>query len=133
MFVQQQYEDQNKGLPTHFQLENGKFALKGGRAKVDDNVGMLLSFVGWFRFYTQDYVINPYKFLQNSTSYLFQFKNILRLKILDIGKRYVPFAKFYAVDIPIDYNNRKATTIYINFQYQLKNTDDYQTIKKVVV
>lgn len=133
MYLQQQYEDQNKGLPMKFQLRDGKFELIGGRAKVDDNVSMLLAFVGWFRFYTQDYVIDAYRFIQNTTSYLFQFKNVLRLKIMDIGRKYAPFCNFYAVDIPIDYNNRKETTIYIQFQYKLKNVDDYQTIKKIVI
>lgn len=133
-FLVEQYEAQNKGLPTRFQLsDNGSFQLIGGRAKVDDNVSMLLCFVGWFRLFTPDYVINAYQFLQNTTSYLFQFKNILRLKILEIGKKYVPFARFSAVDIPLNYQNRKETTIYIEFQYRLKNVDDYQTIKRIIL
>lgn len=45
-------KNQNKGLPTRFQFENGKFQLKGGKDKVDDNV-TILAFVGWFRIYTQ--------------------------------------------------------------------------------
>lgn len=129
----QQYENQNKGLPTRFQLENGKFQLKGGKDKVDDNVTMLLAFVGWFRIYTQDYVIDAYQFFQNTTSYVYQFKNILRLRVMDIGKRYVPFANFYAVDVPVDYTNRKETTLHIQFQYKLKNVQEYQTIKRVIL
>lgn len=133
MYLNKQYIKQNKGLPMMFQLSNGKFELIGGKDKVDDNVSMLLAFVGWFRIYTQDYVINAYKFFQNTSTYLFQFKNILRLQILDIGKKYVPFANFTAVDVPINYENRKETAIYIEFKYKLKSVDEYQTIKKIVL
>lgn len=134
MYLKEQYENQNKGLPMRFQLTpSGSFELIGGKRKVDDNVSMLLAFVGWFRIFTQDYVINAYQFFQNTTSYLFQFKNVLRLKILEIGKRYVPFAKFYSVDIPLGYQNRKETTIFIQFRYRLKNVEEYQTIKRIIV
>lgn len=123
----------NLGLPTRFQLQNGKFLLVGGTPKVDDNVSMLLAFVGWYRLYTQDYVIDAYRFYQNTTNYLFKYKNIIRLKILDIGVRYVPFAKFTAVDIPIDFTDRKSTSIQINFSYKLRNVQQQRTIKRVII
>ena len=122
------------GLPMRLTLtDQGSFRLIGGKPKVDDNVGMLLAFVGWFRLYTQDSVLNAYRYLQNTTAYLYQFKNILRLQIMDIGKKYVPFANFKAVDIPQSYQNRKETTIYIQFSYKLRNTEEYQTIKRVIL
>jgi len=134
MYLQEQYEEQNKGLPTRFSLsESGSFVLIGGKDKVDDNMGMLLAFIGWFRLYTQDYVINVYQFLQNTTSYLFQFKNILRLKILEVGRKYVPFANIYSADIPINYEDRKSVGIYVQFKYKLKNVEDYQVIKRIVI
>lgn len=123
----------NTGLPTRFALQDGKFLLIGGTEKVDDNISMLLSFVGWFRFYLQDYVINAYKFYQGTSNYLFKYKNVLRLKILDIGNRYVPFAKFNAVDIPVDYNDRKSATLMINFSYNLRSVQRQQTIKRVII
>jgi hypothetical protein len=52
---------------------------------------------------------------------------------MDIGKRYVPFANFYAVDVPVDYTSRKETTLHIQFQYKLKNVQEYQTIKRVIL
>lgn len=134
MYFKKQYDDQNIGLPMRFQLtSSGSFRLIGGKEKVDDNVSMLLAFIGWFRMFTQDYIINAYKFLQNTTAYLVQFKNILRLNILDIGKRYVPFAKFYSVEIPLNYQNRKETTILIQFKYNLKNVNEYQVIKRLII
>lgn len=127
------FDSQNKGLPSRFQLTGGKFELIGGKKKVDDNVLLLLDFVGWFRLYTQDYIIDVYQFFQNTTSYLFQFKNILRLRVMDIGKKYVPFASFYAVDVPIDYSNRKETALNIQFKYRLGSVEEYQTIKRIIL
>ena len=131
------FDNQNKGLPTRFQIIDGKFQLMGGKAKVDDNIAMLLCFVGWFRIFKQDYVINAYQLYQNTTSFLYYFKNILRLKIMDIGARYVPFAKFNAVDIPINYTDRKRTEIMIEFTYNLKNVEkdeggNLQVVKKLI-
>ena len=120
------FENQNKGLPTRFNIVDGKFQLLGGKAKVEDNVAMLLCFVGWFRIFKQGYVINAYQLYQNTTSFLYYFKNILRLKIMDIGARYVPYAKFSAVDIPINYTDRKRTEIVIEFEYNLSNVEEEQ-------
>ena len=134
MYLNKKYENQNKGLPTRFVInQSGGFGLVGGKAKVDDNVIMLLAFIGWFRLFKHDYVINVYNFYQNTTAYLYQFKNILRLQVMDIGKRYVPFAKLYAVDVPVQYNERKETSINIQFKYNLSEVEEYQTIKKIIL
>lgn len=133
MNLTEQFNSQNMGLPQRMKVVDGKIALVGGKEKVDDNVSMLLSFVGWFRIFSQDYVINPYEFLQNTTSYLYRYKNILRLQIMSIGRKYLPFAKFRAVDVPIDYANRKDTTIFIEFGYNLGDVEEYKTVKKVII
>lgn len=129
------FESQNKGLPTRFNIVEGKFELIGGTRKVDDNMSMLLCFVGWFRIFKQDYIIDAYQLYQNTTSFLYTFKNILRLKIMDIGKKYVPFAKFSAVDIPNNYYDRKSTEIVVEFRYNLKDVDldnNVQVVKKLI-
>ena len=128
-------DEVNKGLPTKLLLNDGKFVLTSGTDKVDDNVSMLLCFVGWFRFYKQDYVINAYRFYQNTTNYLLKYKNTLRLSVLDIGNRYVPFAKFNSVDLPIDRADRKSTTLYISFSYNIPvrdNATTNTTIKRLI-
>lgn len=125
----------NKGLPTDFKLVNGKFLLTSGTDKVDDNVTMLLGFIGWFRLYKQDYVINAYRFYQNTTNYLIKYKNTLRLSVLDIGDKYLPFAKFVAVDLPIDPKDRKRTTLHISFSYNIPTPNDgasTKTIKRII-
>lgn len=123
----------NMGLPSRFSLQDGKFMLVGGVDKVDDNVGMFLGFVGWFRLYKQFYCIDAYQFYQNTTNYLFKYKNILRLRIMQVGETSVPFARFTAVDIPINYQDRKSTTIYINFSYNLRDVQQSNTIKRVII
>ena len=133
MSILTDFDTQNKGLPTRFSIVNGKFALLGGKEKVDDNVSMLLSFVGWFRLFTQDYVINAYSFFQNTTSYLYRFKNILRLRVLSIGRRYVPFADFQSVDLSLNYRNRKETALYARYGYNLRDVTEKQTIRRVIL
>ena len=123
----------NMGLNTRFKLNNGKIELKGGTEKVDDNIVMLMSFINWFRTYKQDYVIDVYRFYQNTTNNLFKYKNVLRLSILNLGDNHVPFAKFNAVDIPIDYTNRKTANLIINYSYNLISVQRENTIKKILI
>ena len=123
----------NKGLPTRFKLNNGKIELNGGTEKVDDNIVMLMSFINWFRTYKQDYVIDVYRFYQNSTNNLFKYKNVLRLNIMNLGDVHVPFAKFNAVDIPIDYTDRKTANLVISFSYKLVSVQQENTIKKILI
>lgn len=123
----------NLGLSSRFQLVDGKFELTGGQSKVDNNIAVLLSFINWFRIFKQDYVIDVYRFYQNSTNTLFKYKNILRLNIMDIGERHVPFAFIKSVDIPIDYSNRRSASIYINYNYNLIGESQSNTIKKVIL
>lgn len=123
----------NMGLSTRFKLKDGKISLSGGVEKVDDNIVMLLSFINWFRLYKQDYVINVYRFYQNSSNNLFRYKNILRLSILELGDKHVPFAKFNSVDVPVDYTDRKRASLLINFSYNLSSVQQESTIKKVLL
>lgn len=123
----------NMGLSSRFELKDGKIELSGGVPKVDDNVIVLMSFINWFRIYKQSYVINVYRFYQNSTNNLFRYKNILRLSILDIGTNHVPFAKFTAVDIPIDYMDRRTANLMISFTYNLISVQQENTIKKIII
>lgn len=124
-------EKQNKGLSTGFKLSGGKIGLIGGMTKVDDNVTMLLKFVKHFRIYKQDYIIDLYRYYQGSTNSIFRYKNTLRLSIFDIGSRHVPFANFTAVDIPIDYTNRRSVMVTIRFSYQLRDADKMNTLKRI--
>lgn len=124
-------DNYNRGLPTNFELVDGKFNLVGGTSKVDDNVSMLLNFVGWYRFYKQDYVINAYRFYQNTSNYLLKYKNTLRLSVLDIGEKYVPFANFVAVDLPINPTDRKSTTLHISFMYNIPSDNGGASIKTI--
>lgn len=123
----------NKGLHTRFQLSGGKFTLTGGKDKVDDNINMLSSFIGWFRIFKQDYVIDVYRFYQNTTNHLNKYKSVFKFKVLATGKNYVPFADLYAVDIVPSQENRKEMELIIQFRYNLKNQEDFQIIRKIIV
>ena len=124
---------QNMGLPSHFQLTNGRFTLIGGTDKVDDNIAVYMNFIGWFRFFLPDFILNVNSFLQNTTNFLNKYKNIVRLNCLEIGAKYFPFCSFYSVDFPVDYTDRKNVTMYIQYQYKLRNAQRMQTIKKIIV
>ena len=123
----------NKGLHTRFKIIDGKFGLIGGKYNVDDNVSMLSDFIGWFRIFKQDYVIDVYRFYQNTTNHLNKFKNIFKYKVMAVGKDYVPFANFYAVDIVPNSINRKEVEMIIQFRYNLKDETSYQIIRKIVL
>lgn len=125
------FEDRNKGLPSNFQLVNGKFQLIGGRPKIDDNVRMVVCFFGWFRYFTPDFVVNFYKFYQQTTSYVNQYKNVFRLRTLQAVEKYIPFAEFYTVDVTSDYGDRKKLNIFFQYRYRLDASDALDTIKVI--
>ena len=125
------FDGKNVGLPTNFQMINGKFLLEGGTKKVDNNMTMLLSFIGFFRIFNQDYVIPAAFLYQNTTSFIFKFKNIFRLRVLGITKQYVPFADVYAVDVLMNRQIRKEIQLSIQYKYKLSEKAAFQTITKI--
>ena len=130
----QGYESQNLGLPTHFQLVEGKITLTGGDRKVDNNLRMFLNFAGWFRIFKQDYCIDVYSFYQTTTSHIYQFRNVFRLKVLDAAEKHIPFAKMHSADLVSDASTRKEATLFLQYRYNLKAaTNEVQTIKKIVI
>lgn len=126
---------ENNGLSTRFELVNGSFRLMSGENKVDDNMSMFLNFIGWFRFFKQDYSLNIHRFYQSNTNNLFKYKNILRLSVSQLGVKHIPFATINAVDIPIDYNDRKRAGLYISYKYNLKDVDNSSNnvIRRILV
>lgn len=125
------FEDRNKGLPTNFELVNGKFGLIGGKPKIDDNVRMVVCFFGWFRYFTPDFVVNFYKFYQQTTSYVNQYKNVFRLRTLQAVAKYIPFGEFYTVDVLSNFNERKKLSIVFQYRYRLDSSDVFQTVKVI--
>lgn len=134
MNVTNSYDSQNKGLPTHFQLVDGRITLSGGDAKVDDNLRMFLHFAGWFRLFKQDYCMDVHSFIQATTSYVYRYRNVLRLKIMDSAEKHIPFAKLHSADLVVNNLNRKETSLFMQYKYNLKaSTNEIQTIKKILV
>jgi hypothetical protein len=126
------FSTKNTGLPSNFRLVNGKFETIGGKPKVDDNLRMLIGFSSHFRVFTPGYIIGIYRFYQNTTNFIFSYKNVFRLRILEAARKYIPYGDFRSVDIPIDYSKRKEIAVLINYRYRLEKEDAFSTIKVLV-
>jgi hypothetical protein len=119
----------NKGLPSNFELVGGKIVLTGGPEKVDDNITFWISFIGWFRIFRPQFVLNVYQFYQNTTSYLYQFKNNFRLSVLDSAPDNVPNAEFTAVDLSQEPADRRQLGILLRFTYKFDLRKEPKTLK----
>lgn len=119
----------NKGLSSNFQLEGGKIVLVGGTGKVDDNIQFWVSFIGWFRIFSPEFVLNVYQFYQNTTSYLYAYKNNFRLSILNNAAVNTPNAEFTAVDITQEPGDRRKVGIWINFTAKYDARKEVKTLK----
>jgi len=119
----------NKGLSSNFRLEGGKITLTGGDIKVDDNIRFWVSFVGWFWIFNPSFILNVYQFYQNSTSYLYQFKNNFRLTVLENAPQSIPNAEFTAVDISEELGDRRQLGILLQFTYKYDLRKEPKTLK----
>jgi hypothetical protein len=121
----------NTGLPTNFFLVDGKFNLVGGTAKVDDNMRMLVGFMGWFRLFTPDFVTNLYWLYQKDTSFINRFKSMARMKFLESAQKYAPFADVTAMDLPILPSNRREMFVDITYTYTLDKEQISRSIRLI--
>ena len=121
----------NVGLPTNFQLTDGAFTLVGGTDKVDDNLRMLVYFIGWFRIFLTDFVPNLFWLYQKDTSFINRFKGVARLKFLQSAQKYAPFGNVTAMDLPIDPNDRRSMYIDITYTYNLDKDVQVRTIRLI--
>ena len=119
----------NKGLSSNFQLSGGKIVLTGGTDKVDDNILFWVAFVGWFRVFNPKFVLDVYQFYQNTTSYLYQFKNNFRLSVLENAPENIPNAEFTAVDLSQEPSDRRQLGILIKFTYKFDVRKEPKTLK----
>lgn len=124
-------EDKNTGLPTNFTLVNGAFGLVGGTKKSDDNMRMLVGFIGWFRIFTQDYVPNLLWLYQRESSFVNRFKSIARLNFLESAQKYAPFVDVYAVDVQNNPKDRKNLFVDISFRYKLSLKKTYTSVRYI--
>lgn len=114
-------ESKNKGLPYKFTLDNGKFLLIGGADKARDNLLFMLSFIGWFRIYFPDYIIDIDFLVQKNTSRVQSFKTFLLGRIQTALSKYLPFISIESINSVYEYNNRKGFGLVVTYSYDLES------------
>lgn len=114
---------------SNFDLVDGKITLVGGPAKVEDNIQFWVSFIGWFWIFNAKFLLNVYQFYQNTTSYLYNYKNNFRLSVLENAPENIPNAEFTAVDISQELHDRRQLGILIQFTYKFDVRKEPKTLK----
>jgi hypothetical protein len=122
-------ESSNTGLMTTFKIVNGKFEMKGGVVKCQDNLRMLIVFGGWFRLMRPDFCVNLYWLLQKPASWLKTFKVVILGRFQIAAEKYAPFVRIQKSDIFYDTADRKEVNIGIEYTYSLDKTN---TPKQIV-
>lgn len=110
------FAEKNNGLPTNWLLEDGKFKLISGGDKVDDNMTLLMSFVGWFRIFLEDFAIRGHWLFERNKYLVNKYKNTFRLQVIHIFKKYIQFAVLDDIDLPI---TKKDIRFDVSFKYNL--------------
>lgn len=124
-------KDKNTGLPTNFTLNSGKFQLVGGTEKCQDNMRMLMYFMGWFRYYHADFCVNIFWFLQKPTSFLTVYKNIFLGQFIDAAMKYAPFIEIKKANIFYDNtgSDRKNLVIGVEYVYAIERDKPYKFVQ----
>lgn len=117
MFIQ----SKNKGLPYKFTLDKGKFLLVGGAEKAQDSLRFMLSFIGWYRVYFPDYIIDIDFLVQKNTSRVQSFKTLLLGRMQVALSKYLPFISIDSINSVYEYNNRKGFGIVVTYTYDLES------------
>lgn len=124
-------QDANVGLTTNFNLVDGKFQLVGGEAKCQDNMRMIMYFVGWFRLAVPDYPVNMVWLLQKPASYINTFKNVYLNQFIDVARKYAPNISVQKSNINYSPNgdNRRQLEIAIEYIYKIQPKETFQFIQ----
>ena len=131
MASQDYNETRNMGLPTDFKLVAGKFALTGGTEKVDDNMRMMVAFIGWFRLFLPDFVFNVLSLYQRTSNFIIRYKNFFRLNISRTINKYAPNVDLSTLDILTSSDDRKALGILLQYKYKLDKKSQYKVVNFV--
>lgn len=112
-----------KGLPTDFQIVNGKFRLTEGTEKCRDNIWFFCVF-DKFRVYTSEFGGNFVSLVQKPVSFLVLNKTLIVGSLMRKLEKYIPEARVDKIDIGYMSSNRKEYTLMIG--YSLKENDGTQ-------
>ena len=122
-------EDENKGLPSTFKLDNGGFALSGGESKAEDSLFMVMHFLTWFRLFVPEFIPDIMFLYQKNTTFVRRFKNIFRLRFFRAVSTYCPYVELGAVNMPIDLDNRTSLLIDIDYKYRLNKIERFKPVR----
>ena len=127
----------NKGLPTNFKLDNGKFQLIGGEDKVDDDVYFFMSFFGFFRIFTEDFTNNVYVLFQRNFNEVRRRKGLLLSNIIDSFAKYIQNAVLEQSDIGVEkvlYGTReKGVGITLQYRPYLNKVSQSKVVKFIKI
>jgi hypothetical protein len=118
--------DKNKGLPTTFQLQNGRFGLLGGPLKCQDNMRMLVAFGNWFRYGYMDFCVNLTWLLQKSTNFILTFKIVTLGQFMRAAEKYCQFIQIKKANVSNHPDDRKRVDISIEYTNSLEPDSKYQ-------
>lgn len=123
--------EQNDGtfiqVPTT--VPKAKFQLIGGSKKADDNVTMMLGFIGWFRVYYQDFVPQVLELIQKPTSTVYSLRSIIVGKLRKSINKYIPIINVKGVSMVYDYRDKKLFTIALDYDFNLEERDTFTVVR----
>jgi hypothetical protein len=126
-------QDLNRGISHKFTLNNGRFEMKGGTEKVTDNLYFTLQFVGFFRIYYPDFVLNLSWLLQKTSSRIGAFKTLVLGNVKKSLDKYFPTVKIDGINTIYKYNDRKGFGIAITYSFRLEQETQYTAVTFIQV
>ena len=106
-----------RGLPSNFQLVNGKFKLTDGTEKCRDNIWFFCVF-DKFRVYTSDFGGNFSSLVQKPITYLVLNKTLIVGALRKKMAKYIPNIKVNQIDIGYTSTDRKEYSMMIDYSYK---------------
>lgn len=127
-------DDRNVGLPVNFSLTSGgAFQLIGGTKKAEDNVTMIIGFIGHFRIYVEDFVPDILWLLQKPIGAVESQKALILGRFLTSFNKYVKSVKVEKINSQYDYKERKVFGIGLQYYYILKPQEQLRTVQFLTV
>lgn len=117
----------SRGLPSRFQLHNGRFMLAEGVEKSRDNIWFYCIF-DKFRIYTSDFGANFVSLVQKPTAYLIMNKTIILGSLKKGIQKYVPNVKVKDIDIGYTSTDRKSYSMMIEYMSVQENKTEIKDV-----
>ena len=120
-------------VQTSTTVRNSKFELFGVSKKANDNITMMLGFIGWFRLYYQDFVPEVLDLLQKPTSLVHNMKSIIIGKMKKVVTKYISEINVTGVSMIYDYRDRKLFTITLDYGFNLEEEENFTVVRFIQI